>query len=264
MLPAGIVLGNDVSTVHPVDPMKIGEEVAHAWYTYAGNKTSLHPLEGETTPAYEGFNPDGTLKTDGGYSWVKAPRYDGTPVEVGPLARMLIAYASGHEGVVAAMDGFTSRLNLPFSFWHSTVGRTVARGIETQLVGGYVPGLLNGLITNVKGGDDRFFTRYTAKDGQGWAMSEAPRGSLSHWITVRNGQIDNYQAIVPTTWNSSPKDDRGQNGPYEAALVGQPLVDPAQPLEIVRTIHSFDPCMACAVHVLNRDGEEIAVYEVAV
>ena len=264
LLPSGLIRDRDLSTVHPIDPMKIGEEVAHAWYTYSGNATSLHPLQGQTNPAYEGLNADGSLKTEGGYSWIKSPRYDGMPVEVGPLARMLIAYASGHERAIEVMDAFTNRMNLPFSFWYSTLGRTVARGVETQVVGGYVPELLNGLINNVKGGDDRFFTRYTAKDGQGWAMAEAPRGSLSHWITVKDGQIDNYQAIVPSTWNASPKDGRDQRGAYEASLVGQPLADPTQPLEVVRTVHSFDPCMACAVHVLNRDGEELAVHEVAV
>ncbi|MFN2323778.1 MAG: nickel-dependent hydrogenase large subunit, partial [Trueperaceae bacterium] len=173
LLPAGLVRGRDLSTVHAVDPMKIGEEVAHAWYTYSGNETSLHPLQGQTNPAYEGLNADGSLKTEGGYSWVKSPRYDGAPVEVGPLARMLVAYASGHERAIEVMDAFTNRMNLPFEFWYSTLGRTVARGVETQIVGGYIPELLGGLINSVKGGDESFFTRYTAKDGQGWAMAEA-------------------------------------------------------------------------------------------
>ncbi len=264
LLPPGLILDRDLSTVHTIDPMKIGEEVAHAWYSYPDGETSLHPLQGQTNPAYEGFEADGSLKTSGGYSWVKSPRYDGTPVEVGPLARMLIAYASGHEGIRNAMDSYTEGLGVPFEFWYSTLGRTVARGIETQVVGDEIPTLIGNLVANVAGGDERFFSRYTAKDGQGWAMAEAPRGSLSHWITVRDGQIENYQAIVPTTWNASPKDGREQRGAYEASLVGQPLADPTQPLEVVRTVHSFDPCMACAVHVLNREGEELAQHEVAV
>jgi len=264
LLPRGIVLGRDLSTVHPVDAAKIGEEVAHSWYTYSGGQTSLHPLQGQTNPAYEGFDSDGTLKTGGGYSWVKSPRYDGNPVEVGPLARMLVGYAAGSEPVRTVMDDYTRKLGVPFEFWYSTVGRTVARGLETKVVGDAVPALLGGLIASVKGGDDRFFNRYTAKDGQGYGMGEAPRGSLSHWLVVRNGTVENYQAIVPSTWNAGPKDSRGQRGPYEAALVGQPMADPTMPLEVVRTIHSFDPCLACAVHVLNRDGEEIAHYEVEV
>jgi quinone-reactive Ni/Fe-hydrogenase large subunit len=263
-LPAGLVRDRDLTTVHAVDPMKIGEEVAHAWYTYSGNATSLHPLQGQTQPAYEGLEPDGSLKTSGGYSWVKAPRYDGMPVEVGPLARLLVAYAGGHAAVRAAMDGYVDRLGVPFEFWYSTVGRTVARGLETKVVGDHIPVLIGQLVAGVKGGDDRFVNRYTAKDGQGWAMAEAPRGSLSHWLTVKGGAVDNYQAIVPSTWNASPKDGREQRGAYEASLVGQPMADAAQPLEVVRTIHSFDPCLACAVHVLNRDGEEIARFEVEV
>lgn len=263
-LPQGLVLGRDLSEVHAIDPMKIGEEVAHAWYSYDGDQASLHPLEGQTNPAYEGLNADGSLKTGGGYSWIKSPRYDGMPVEVGPLARLLIAYAAGHEAVRNTMDAYTERLGLPFEFWYSTLGRTVARGLETKVVGDEIPSLIAGLVNNVKGGDERFFTRYTAQDGQGWAMAEAPRGSLSHWMTVRNERIENYQAIVPSTWNASPKDGREQRGAYEASLVGQPLADPTQPLEVVRTVHSFDPCMACAVHVLNRAGDQLAQHEVAV
>jgi len=263
-LPAGIVTGRDLSTVQAVDPMKIGEEVGHAWYTYSGGQTSLHPLRGQTNPAYEGLNADGTLRTAGGYSWVKAPRYDGAPMEVGPLARFIVAYAAGHEGVRQIMDDYTAKLGVPFEFWYSTVGRTVVRALETKLVGDYIPTMVAQLTSSVAGGDERFFNRYTARDGEGYGMAEAPRGALSHWVVVRNGVVDNYQAVVPTTWNASPKDGREQRGPYEASLVGQPMADPTQPLEVIRTIHSFDPCLACAVHILNRDGEEIAHHEVGV
>jgi quinone-reactive Ni/Fe-hydrogenase large subunit len=263
-LPAGLVLDRDLATVHDVDPMKIGEEVAHAWYTYAGGAASLHPLRGETTPAYEGLHADGTLKTEGGYSWVKAPRYDGMPVEVGPLARLIVAHAAGDERVRSAMDAYTGKLGLPFDAWYSTVGRTAARALETKIVGDAIPGMLAELTANVATGDDRFFNRYTARDGEGWAMAEAPRGALSHWLRIRDGAVENYQAIVPSTWNASPKDGRDARGAYEASLVGQPMADPTQPLEVVRTIHSFDPCLACAVHVLNRDGQEIARHEVEV
>jgi Ni,Fe-hydrogenase I large subunit len=264
LMPQGIVWDKDITKVDRLDAMKIGEEVAHSWYTYPGGETSLHPLQGQTNPAYEGFNPDGTLKTEGGYSWVKAPRYDGKPVEVGPLARMMVGYAAGDPKIRELMDGYVAKIAAPFSFFHSTVGRTVARALETQLVGESIPALLGGLVNNVKMGDDRFFSRYEAKDGQGFALGEAPRGMLSHWLVVENDQVKNYQAVVPTTWNASPKDSRGVRGAYEAALVGQPMHDPEVPLEVVRTIHSFDPCLACAVHVLNRNGEELSRFEVEV
>jgi len=264
LLPAGLIMDRDLSTVHSVDPMKIAEEVTHSWYTYEGGNDALHPLDGQTNPAYEGLNADGTLKTEGGYSWVKSPRYDGMPVEVGPLARMLIAYASGDEAVRTIMDDYTNKIGVPFDFWYSTVGRTIARGLETKVIGDAVPGLVSKLTGNVASGDDRFYNRFEVKDGPGWAMGEAPRGSLSHWLTVENGQVSNYQAIVPSTWNASPKDGREQRGAYEAALVTQPMADPTRPLEVVRTVHSFDPCLACAVHILNRNGEEIASFEVEV
>ncbi len=264
LMQPGLVVDKDLSSVGEIDPMRIGEQVARSWYTYTGGAESLHPLQGQTNPAYEGFNEDGSLKTEGGYSWVKAPRYDGMPVEVGPLARMIVAYAGGNEDVRTLMDDYTAQLGVPFEFWYSTVGRTVARGLETKLVGDYVPNLLSALTNNVAGGDDRFFSRYDPKDGEGWAMGEAPRGSLSHWVVVDGESVANYQAVVPSTWNAGPKDAQGQRGAYEASLMGQPMADPTRPLEVVRTIHSFDPCLACAVHILNRDGEEIAHYEVEV
>ncbi|MDZ7708400.1 MAG: nickel-dependent hydrogenase large subunit [Trueperaceae bacterium] len=263
-LQPGLIVDRDLDTVRTIDPMLIGEEVAHSWYTYEGGEDSLHPLDGQTNPAYTGFADDNTLQTEGSYSWIKSPRYDGMPVEVGPLARMLIAYAGGNESVRTIMDDYTSQLGVPFEFWYSTVGRTVARGLETKIVSDYVPSMIGNLTANVSNGDDRFFNRYDAKDGPGWAMAEAPRGSLSHWLTVQGGSVSNYQAVVPSTWNASPKDGREQRGAYESALVGQPMADPTQPLEVVRTIHSFDPCLACAVHILNRDGEEIAHHEVEV
>lgn len=264
VFPRGLVRDRDLSTVHPLDPMKIGEEVAHAWYRYSNHQSSLHPLQGETTPNYTGLNADGTLQVERGYSWLKSPRYDGLAVEVGPLARLIVGYAAGSEPIRAIMDDFIDRQGVPFAFYYSTLGRTVARGLETVLIGQKVGDFIAELTGNVSRGDERFFSRYTPRDGEGWAMGEAPRGSLSHWLQVRDNLVANYQAIVPSTWNASPKDSREQRGAYEASLVGQPLANPEQPLEILRTVHSFDPCMACAVHVLNRQGEEITRFEVEV
>jgi quinone-reactive Ni/Fe-hydrogenase large subunit len=263
-LPRGIIRGRDLGTVEDVDPAKIVEEVAHSWYTYDGDQTALNPLQGQTNPDYTGLNEDGTLKVDGKYSWLKTPRYDGLPMEVGPLARMLVGYASGQGDIKQAMDGFASDLGLPFEFWYSTVGRTVARGLETKLVAAKAHDFLNELIANVSSGDERFFSDYTASDGEGWSLTDVPRGSLSHWVRVEGGRIENFQAVVPSTWNASPRDGQGQIGAYEAALIGQPLADPEQPLEVLRTIHSFDPCMACAVHLLDADGAELAKVKVEV
>lgn len=264
LFPKGLILNRDLSRVLPINPQKIAEEVAHSWYTYEGDQVALHPFEGQTNPSYTGLEPDGKLKVEGKYSWLKSPRYDGTPVEVGPLARFIVAYAAGNESIRKLMDGYTARIGVPFNFWYSTLGRTVARGLESKLLADYLPTLVNNLVANVSKGDERFFTAYTPKDGDGFSMSEVPRGSLSHWVRVKNGRIENFQAVVPSTWNASPKDSKGQIGAYEAALTGQKLADPQKPLEILRTIHSFDPCLACAVHLLDPKGQELVHLKIKV
>jgi quinone-reactive Ni/Fe-hydrogenase large subunit len=264
LFPKGLILNRDLSKVLPIDPMKITEEIAHSWYTYEGDQVALHPFEGQTNPQYTGLEADGKLKVEGKYSWLKSPRYDGIAVEVGPLARFIVGYAAGSEAIKKLMDGYTARIGVPFKFWYSTLGRTVARGLETKLLADFVPTLVNDLVTNVSKGDERFFTPYLPKDGDGFSLSEVPRGSLSHWVRIRNGRIENFQAVVPSTWNASPKDSKGQVGAYEAALTGQKLADPKKPLEILRTIHSFDPCLACAVHLLDPKGQEIAHLKITV
>lgn len=264
LFPKGLILNRDLSRVLSIDPMKITEEIAHSWYTYEGDQAALHPFEGQTNPQYTGLEADGKLKVEGKYSWLKSPRYDGIAVEVGPLARFIVGYAAGSEPIKKLMDGYTARIGVPFKFWYSTLGRTVARGLETKLLADFVPTLVNDLVTNVSKGDERFFTPYLPKDGDGFSLSEVPRGSLSHWVRIRNGQIENFQAVVPSTWNASPKDSKGQVGAYEAALTGQKLADPKKPLEILRTIHSFDPCLACAVHLLDPKGQEIAHLKITV
>lgn len=263
-LPRGIVLDRDLTTVHEVDPQAIREEVTHAWFTYEGDQAALSPLNGQTTPEYTGLNDDGTLRVDGKYSWVKTPRYDGRPMEVGPLARFVIGYAAGDETIRGLMDAYTSEVGMSFDAWYSTIGRTVARGLEAKLVADKSFDFLDELTRNVSQGDERFFTSHREADGEGWALREAPRGALSHWIRVQDGAIQNFQAVVPSTWNSSPRDADGVRGPYEEALVGQPVEDPTQPLEVLRTVHSFDPCMACAVHLVDVRGAEIARFKVRV
>lgn len=263
-LPRGMIVDRDLSRVHAVDQNKIAEYVDHSWYDYAGGAgTGLHPWDGETRYNYSGPQPPYEyLDTERKYSWVKAPRYDGMPVEVGPLARCLVAYASGHREVKAAVDMVLAKLQLGPEALFSTLGRTAARGIETLLLVRKLPDWLAALTANIKGGDyavhngEKWEPDTWPAEAKGYGWHEAPRGSLGHWIRIRDQKIENYQAVVPSTWLASPRDAQGRRGPYEAALRGTPLADPKRPLEILRTIHSFDPCLACAVHLFDPAAEE--------
>jgi hydrogenase large subunit len=263
-LPSGIILGRDLSTVHPVDQLKITEYVTHSWYTYDDESQGLQPWDGVTRPNYTGPNPPyDQLNTDGKYSWIKAPRYDGRAMEVGPLARMLVAYASGQQDVTKWVDAALGKLNAGPEVLFSTLGRIAARCIETVVLSEQMIAWTDQLAANVAGGDlriqddSRWDPDSWPTEVKGFGTTEAPRGGLGHWVHIKNGKIAQYQAVVPSTWNGSPRDAQGQMGPYEASLVGTPIADPNQPLEILRTIHSFDPCMACAVHVLEPGGREI-------
>jgi Ni,Fe-hydrogenase I large subunit len=181
-------------------------------------------------------------------------------MEVGPLARLLVSYAAGRHDVKATVDAALARLQIPPAAFSSTMGRVVARALEGQLMAGWLLEWHDQLTRNIGNGDfavhdgSRWEPSTWPVDCAGWGAHEAPRGSLGHWVRIKNGAIENYQAVMPTTWNASPRDDRGIRGPYEAALVGTPVADPTRPLEILRTVHSFDPCMACAVHVLDPSG----------
>jgi len=269
-LPRGAIIGKDLSRVYPVDEQKIAEYVDHSWYEYSvGKGKGLHPLQGETNWKYTGPKPPYEyLDTNGKYSWVKSPRYTDMPMEVGPLARMLVAYASGHKEVKQAVDGILAKLNVGSEALFSTLGRTAARGVETQLIAGQLPVWLGKLRDNMKGGDlaihnnEKWDPSTWPDEASGYGWHDAPRGALGHWIRIKDQKILNYQAVVPSTWNASPRDAKGQPGPYEAALVGTPLADPKRPLEILRTIHSFDPCLACAVHVLDAGGNELVKVKV--
>jgi Ni,Fe-hydrogenase I large subunit len=264
-MPQGVILNKDLSKVYPVDHNKITEYVDHSWYDYSGGQgKGLHPWEGETQQHYTGPKPPYQfLDTDRKYSWVKAPRYQDVPMEVGPLARLLVAYASGHKEVRKAVDGVLAKLNVGPEALFSTLGRTAARGIETLLIAEQLPVWLDQLTANIASGDlaihnnERWDPASWPAEAQGYGWHEAPRGSLGHWIRIKDQKILNYQAVVPSTWNASPRDAKGARGPYEAALVGTPLADPAKPLEILRTVHSFDPCLACAVHLLDAGGNEM-------
>jgi Ni,Fe-hydrogenase I large subunit len=265
-LPGGVIYGKDIaSPPQPVDQALIQEYISHSWYTYAeGNNVGKHPSQGVTQPNYTGPTPPYQhLDTDGKYSWLKAPRYNNKPMEVGPLARVLVAYTSGHARIQELVAGVLSSLNLGAGALFSTLGRVAARGIETQAIAEKMDSWLDQLETNISNNDlqihnsSRWDPATWPNDATGWGTTEAPRGGLGHWVHIQNGKILNYQAVVPTTWNGSPRDAQGQRGIFEEALIGIPVADSTQPVEILRAIHSFDPCMACAVHILDIQKQKV-------
>jgi hydrogenase large subunit len=273
LIPAGVILNRDLSTVHEVDMNaadEIQEYVTHSWYDYEnGKQTGLHPYDGETELNYTGPEPPfKQLDVNQGYSWLKSPRWKGKSMEVGPLARVLMLYATGHEQTRELVNMTLNTLDVPVEALFSTLGRTAARTLETKVIADAMQGWYDQLIANIRAGDTRTFNEALwdpstwPRSARGVGFMEAPRGGLAHWIVIENEKIANYQAVVPSTWNAGPRDAEGQPGPYEAALAGHRLHDPKQPLEILRTIHSFDPCIACAVHVSDPDGEELVQVKV--
>ncbi|MHB1283153.1 MAG: nickel-dependent hydrogenase large subunit [Metallibacterium scheffleri] len=273
MIPRGIILDRDLSRVHEVDlnaSEQIQEFVAHSWYDYSTGKDSgLHPYAGQTNLHYSGPKPPYEhLDTQASYSWLKSPRWQGKVMEVGPLARVLMLYAKGDPATRELVGMVLSKLDLPPAALFSTMGRTAARTLESKLIADSMQGWYDQLMANIRAGKLETFNPAlwepsTWPDScKGVGFMEAPRGALAHWIVIKDEKIDNYQAVVPSTWNAGPRDALGQDGPYEAALRGTTLVDPKQPLEILRTIHSFDPCLACAVHVADPDGTPLIQIEV--
>ena len=271
--PAGVILNGDISKIHDIDLSDangIQEFVKNSWYNYSGGKDKgLHPWMGETDINYTGPKPPyDFLDVNKEYSFVKTPRWKGNPMEVGPLARVLIGYAKGISDYKEVVDSTLAKLNVPVTALFSTLGRTAARGLETILTSKWGLEFYNSLLTNIKNGDtkmanmDKWDPSTWPKEAKGVGVQEAPRGGLSHWIVVKDGKVANYQMIVPTTWNASPRDPKGQISPYEAALLGTPIADPKNPVEILRTIHSFDPCLACAVHLYDEHGKNISQIQV--
>ncbi|HXX29412.1 MAG TPA: nickel-dependent hydrogenase large subunit [Myxococcaceae bacterium] len=265
-LPSGVIRNRDLSKVLSVDPGRITESVKHSWYDYSGGDDKpLPPAQGETRPKYTGPQPPyERLNLTDKYSWLKSPRYDGEPMEVGPLARMLVAYASGHKRVHELVDTALGQLKVGPEALFSTLGRIAARCIETVVLAEKIDDWIGALAANMGAGDLRI--QDTAKwDPSTWpkeafgaGFHEAPRGALGHWVHVKDGAIANYQCIVPSTWNGGPRDQAGKRGPYEASLLRTPVADPTKPLEILRTVHSFDPCMACGVHVVDAKRRPLA------
>jgi len=269
--PRGIILNKDLTKVWPYDHKQVQEYINSSWYEYEkGDDVGLHPWEGETKAKYTGPKTPWTyLQGEKKYSWMKSPRYEGRAMEVGPLARMLVAFASGHEDARALVKEVLDRLEVGPAALFSTLGRTAARGIETVLLSRMLSHWYDDLVARIRGGDTQTFagdkwdpSKWPAK-AQGYGYLDAPRGALGHWVQIENGKISRYQCVVPSTWNCSPRDAKGQPGPYEAALMDHhPLVKPDQPIEILRTIHSFDPCMACGVHVLDATGNLVTSVKV--
>jgi len=266
--PRGVILNrnlNEVLEVDTKDAQQIREQIEHSWYQYASADASgLHPFDGETEFNYTGPQPPyDLLEVEGKYSWLKTPRWKGNAMEVGPLARMLVGFASGRDEIKEVVGEALGRLDVPVEALFSTLGRTAARGLETRLVVKWMQDFFDDLVTNIKAGDLRTATRemwepeHWPAEAQGVGMSEAPRGALAHWIKIKDKKIDNYQLVVPSTWNASPKDAKGQRSAYEESLVGTPVDNIDQPVEILRTIHSFDPCLACAVHLYDPKGSHL-------
>jgi len=264
LFPRGAIFNHDLTQVHPVDAAKITEFVSHSWYDYSGGDSNgLHPSQGETNPKYSGPKPPyDFLDVDKKYSWLKSPRYDGKPMEVGPLARMVVGYASGQKEIRELIDGTLKKLGATPAVLFSTLGRIAARALESLLMVHHLEPWVDQLDDNLAHGKVQIFNP-KHWDPAGWPASasgygwhEAPRGSLGHWVEISGKSIKNYQAVVPTTWNAGPRDASGQRGAYEASLLNTPVADPDRPLEILRTIHSFDPCIACAVHVIDATGRE--------
>lgn len=269
----GIIMNGDLTKVHPINEDLITEEATHAWYE---DDEPLHPYDGRTNPNYTGMKdrmtvgPDGqdiaskSVDDKGKYSWIKSPRYDGKPMEVGPLASMLVSYASGNAKIQKIVNDFLSETGLPVAALFTTLGRTAARALQTKAICDHGLEAFMSLVENLKV-DQTTCAPYIIdknKEYKGRFIGDVPRGMLSHWVRIKNGVIENYQAVVPSTWNAGPEDSKGQKGPYEANLIGIQVKDISQPLEIIRVIHSMDPCIACAVHVMDHKGNDLGVYKI--
>jgi [NiFe] hydrogenase large subunit len=251
-MPRGVIMKRNLAGVKMAHQEKVSEHVARSWYE---GKADRHPYEGETKPLQEDpqYRPG-----DGKYSWFKAPRYEGEPCEVGPLTRVLVAYAKGHPDIKPIVDHVLKTLGVGAGALFSTLGRTAARGIEALAIGERNQKWVMELIENIKSGDTTTYTPYEMPDSaMGVGLNDVPRGSLGHWVQIEDKKIKNYQYVVPSTWNLGPRDMNGKMGPVEEALIGTPVADPKKPLEILRTVHSFDPCVACGVHVIDPDSNEV-------
>jgi hydrogenase large subunit len=278
MMPRGAIINGNLKEVHEVDlrnPDEIQEFIPHSWYKYPGGVKGLHPWDGITEADFDISTAKGTrthieeIDENAKYSWIKAPRWRGHPMEVGPLARYVIGYAKGDKEITEQINFVLKELDAPVGALFSTLGRTAARGLEAQWAAGKMRYFMDKLVANIKAGDsstantENWDPSTWPKEAKGVGISEAPRGALAHWIKIKDGKIDNYQCVVPTTWNGSPRDEQGNIGPFEAALMGTKVARAEEPVEILRILHSFDPCLACSTHVMSEDGQEMANVKVS-
>jgi hydrogenase large subunit len=267
-LPGGTIFNGKIESYRPITSFKddyfrknVSESIAHSYYD---GDWQRHPWEEETEPKLATFDPAKK------YSWVKAPRFEGKPMQVGPLAQVLMGYAAGHEptqrwgnqalGTASKLAG----VKLTPAVLHSTPGRHLARAVRCAVLGEMALKHWKLLVENIAKGDAAIYTEPKFSDGEqrGFGFHEAPRGTLSHWIVIKKQKIANYQAVVPSTWNSSPRDAKGQRGPYEASVIGNPIADTGKPLEVLRTVHSFDPCLSCAIHMVDVKGRRLSAVKV--
>ncbi|MEL0585934.1 MAG: nickel-dependent hydrogenase large subunit [Candidatus Thiodiazotropha sp. (ex. Lucinoma kazani)] len=278
MMPRGAIINGNLKEVHEVDlrnPEEIQEFVPHSWYNYPDGIKGLHPWDGVTEPNFKlGPNAKGSktnieqIDEDAKYSWIKAPRWRGHAMEVGPLARYIVGYASGHEAITEQINFVLKTLDVPVTALFSTLGRTAARGLEADWAADKMRYFMDKLMANIKAGDsstanvDSWDPSSWPKEAKGVGFSEAPRGALGHWIRIKDTRIDNYQCVVPTTWNGSPRDSEGNIGAFEASLMNTKVERAEEPVEILRTLHSFDPCLACSTHVMSEEGRELAEVKV--
>ncbi len=255
LMPGGIITDGNLEKVTTPDPAKVAEHIEHSWYK---GKNAKHPYEGETDPAHGEFDRDGK------YSWIKAPRYDGRPYEVGPLARVLIAYAKGKEKIKKEVDSVLEKLDIPAAALFSTLGRTAARGLETLVIGREMGIWINDLVTNLANGNKKIYQSWSMPKGRvkGAGFADVARGALGHWIVIKDGKIENYQYVVPSTWNLGPRCSAGKLGPVEQALIGTPIADVEKPVEVLRTVHSFDPCIACSIHMIEPDTNKSCKFRI--
>ena len=266
-IPGGYIPNGDLTQFKPITAFGdkyfedgVSEAIKHSWYEYGGgDSTSLHPYKGETKPHYTDFQDEGK------YSWLKSPTFLGKPAQVGPLARVLCGLAAKHDGITKYATGMLdtvsslAKTKVGLDAMHSTIGRHASRAIMCGVELDTLKGQWQMLVDNMAKGDLDTFNAPVFPKGeiQGVGFHEAPRGILSHWVVIENQKIKNYQCVVPSTWNAAPKNEKGEMAPYEACLIGNPVIDAEKPLEVLRTIHSFDPCLACAVHILDTENAEV-------